>query len=104
MKNDKEIKLFVWDTAGAERFRSGVFRAMKSVEGIALVFDVTSKVSFNNINIWNIWLDETQENFSNPNLILLGNKTDNEKDKWQVTQEEIDSFILFRHLQKAMKV
>ena len=28
----------------------------------------------------------------NPSLVLLGNKIDLEKDKWQVTQEEIDKF------------
>ena len=29
----------------------------------------------------------------NPCLVLLGNKIDFEKEKWQVTQEEIDKFV-----------
>ena len=40
-----------------------------------------------------MWLEDIKENFSNPILILLGNKIDIEKEKWQVTQEEINNLI-----------
>ena len=87
--NGKEIKLIYWDTAGQERFHAATLRAVRNVQGVILVFDVTSKNSFDNINMW---LDDVKENFSNPSLVLLGNKIDKEKSNWQVTQEEIDSF------------
>ena len=89
LKNSKEIKLIVWDTAGQERFRSAAFKTIKSVQGIALVFDVTSRKTFDNVNLW---LEEIKEHFDNPCLVLLGNKVDIEKEKWEVTKEEIEQF------------
>ena len=69
---------------GVKRFYASVYKAINSVQGIALAFDVTSKKYFDDINIW---LDQIKKNLSNPTLILLGNKIDISKDKWQVTQE-----------------
>jgi len=69
---------------GVKRFYASVYKAINSVQGIALAFDVTSKKFFDDINIW---LDQIKKNLSNPTLILLGNKIDISKDKWQVTQE-----------------
>jgi len=92
LENGKEIKLVLWDADGHERFRESIFRALKSVHGIALVFDITSKITFDDVNVW---LNEIRDHFieNNPTIVLLGNKTDFEKDKWMVTQEEIDSLI-----------
>ena len=87
VEDGKEIKLVLWDTAGQERFRSAAFKTIRSVQGIALVFDVTFKPSFENVEKW---LNDIKENLDNPSLVLLGNKIDLPKDKWQVTQEEID--------------
>ena len=97
LENGKEIKLSIWDTAGVERFREAMFKAIMSVHGIVLVFDVTSKKSFDNINIW---INEIRDYFTEncPSIVLLGNKTDLEKDKWKVTQEEIDSLIKTKKL------
>ncbi len=90
LKNKKEIKLILWDTAGQERFRSAAFKTIKSVHGIALVFDVTSKESFSNISLW---LDDIKNNFDNPCIVLFGNKIDIEKEKWEVTPEEIKKLV-----------
>ena len=90
LENGEEIQLILWDNSGAERFRSIAFKSIKSVQGIALVFDITSKYSFNNLNQW---LEDIKENFSNHPLVLLGNKTDRKKCDWQVTQEDIDGFV-----------
>ena len=87
VEDGKEIKLVLWDIAGQERFRSAAFKTIRSVQGIALVFDVTFKPSFENVEKW---LNDIKENLDNPSLVLLGNKIDLPKDKWQVTQEEID--------------
>ena len=85
----KEVKLVLWDTAGQERFRSAAFKTIRSVHGIALVFAIDNKESFENVELW---LNEIKENMDNPCLVLLGNKKDLPKDKWKVTQKEIDHF------------
>ena len=89
LKNGNEIKLILWDTAGQERFRSVALKAIKAVQGIVLVFDVTKKSSFDNIGSW---LEEIKENLQNPCLILFGNKVDMEKDKWQVNSNEAKAY------------
>ena len=95
LKNKKEIKLILWDTAGQERYRSAAFKTIRSVHAIALVFDVTKRKSFDNINIW---LNEIKENFNNPCLILFGNKSDIEKENWEITTEEIEQFAKKRNM------
>ena len=90
LSNKKIIKLVLWDTAGQERFRSAGFRTIRSVQGIALVFDVINRASFDNIEKW---LNEIKDNFNKPCLVLLGNKIDIDEDKWKVSQEEIDKFV-----------
>ena len=92
LENGREIRLILWDSAGAQRFSSTGFKtlAQHNAKGIVLVFDVTRKDSFDDIN-W--WLEEIKDNFPNISLFLLGNKIDLEKNKWQVTQEEIDNFV-----------
>ena len=72
------IKLILWDTAGQERFRSIALKSIKAVQGIVIVFDLTNKKSFENINLW---LEIIKENFQNPCLVLFGNKADIEKEK-----------------------
>ena len=95
LNGGKEIKLILWDTAGQERFRSAAFKTIKSVHGIALVFDVSNKETFSNINLW---LEDIKDNFVDPCLILFGNKTDKPKEEWEITQDEINSFIKGKNL------
>ena len=64
-------------------------KAIKAVQGIVIVFDVTEKKSFESIDSW---LEEIRENFTNPSLVLFGNKVDMDKDKWQVTKEEAEQY------------
>ena len=90
LKNGKEIKLILWDTAGQERFRSAAFKTIKFVQGIALVFDVSNKKSFEHIDMW---LEEIKDNFENPCLVLFGNKIDKPKDQWEITRDEINEYV-----------
>ncbi len=73
LKDGKNIKLILWDTAGQERFRSVALSALKAAQGVVIVFDVTNKLSFENVGNW---LQEIKDNLSNPNLVLFGNKAD----------------------------
>ena len=94
LKNGKTIKLILWDTAGQERFRSAAFKAIRAVNAIVLVFDVTCINTFQNIDKW---LQEINDNFDNPIIILLGNKADIE-DERKVSKEEIEIYAKKKNL------
>ena len=95
VKDGNEIKLILWDSAGQERFRSVALNALRAVRGIVIVFDVTKKETFNNVNIW---LNEISDNFNNPCLVLFGNKVDKDKKYWEVTEDEITKFAQDKNL------
>ena len=89
LKNGKEIKVIVRDTAGQERFRSAALKALIGCQGIVLIFRVTEKKSF--LNIEN-WYNDVQENFDNPSVVIFGNMIDKNKEEWEVTSEEAKEF------------
>ena len=96
LKNGKEIKLILWDTAGQERFRSMAKQTLRAVQGIVVVFDVTSKRTFENVNLW---LEDIKECIDNPCLVLFGNKADMPNEKWKVTKEEAEQYAKKMNLQ-----
>ena len=89
LENGETIKLIIWDTAGEERFRSIALKALKAVQGVILVFDLTSRLSFQNINNW---IQTANDNLKDPTLVLFGNKADLNKETWEVTKEEAEEF------------
>ena len=68
LKNGKEVKLILFDTAGQERFRSVALNTIKSVHGVIIAFDVTDIKSFNNLEGW---LQEIKEKCSKRISIFL---------------------------------
>ena len=49
---NQSVKLNIWDTAGQERFKTITSTYYKGSHGIIMVYDVTDRNSFNNINSW----------------------------------------------------
>ena len=71
---DKIIKIIIWDTAGQERFTSMITTYYKGAKGALLVYDITRKNTFDNIDNW---LRELISINSNKICIsLIGNKSD----------------------------
>lgn len=73
-----DFKLALWDTAGAERFRSLTPSFYRKALGAILVYDVKSRESLVKLEAWFTEL----ENYSdNPNIatIVVGNKIDDER-------------------------
>ena len=95
LNNGKEMKVILWDTSGNERFRSVMVKNIKYSDGCIIVFDVTSRQSFENASIW---LDSVKENYPNFMVILFGNKVDIDKSHWEVTNEEINKFMKEKNL------
>ncbi|XP_053564839.1 ras-related protein Rab-37 isoform X2 [Bombina bombina] len=69
-----KVKLQIWDTAGQERFRSVTHAYYRDAQALLLLYDITSKSSFDNIRAW---LTEIHE-FAHKDIVimLLGNKSD----------------------------
>ena len=76
--NGKKIKIQIWDTAGEERYRSITSAYYKGAKGAFIVYDITRKTTFDNIDKW--ISDLKLNGDENICIIILGNKSDlNEK-------------------------
>ncbi|KAG0085837.1 hypothetical protein BGZ93_000434 [Podila epicladia] len=49
---DHRVRLQIWDTAGAERFRSMAPMYYRSANAVIVVYDITSEESFDAIATW----------------------------------------------------
>ena len=83
--NNKKIKIQIWDTAGQERYRSITSAYYKGAKGALIVYDITRRTSFDNIDKW--ISDLKLNGDKNICIIILGNKSDL-ADKRQVSTEE----------------
>lgn len=72
--DQKQIKLQIWDTAGQESFRSITRSYYRGAAGALLVYDITRRETFTQLEKW---LSEARENASeNMVIMLIGNKVD----------------------------
>ena len=76
----------IWDTAGQERFKTITETYYKGAAGVVLVYSITDRKTFNNLENWLKQINETQpENISK---IIVGNKCDCSEAERSVTREE----------------
>ena len=68
LDNGCEIKFKIYDTAGQERFKSISQNYIKKANGILLMYSISDKASFNNIENW---MTNIKENSGNKNAIVL---------------------------------
>lgn len=90
LDNQATVDLQIWDTCGQERFKTITRQYYRDTHGCILVFDLTKKETFKNIEIW----IEDIKNFGNHemSLIVVGNKCDLVENR-EVSKEEIDQFL-----------
>lgn len=86
--NDNIVKLQIWDTAGQERFRTITNLYYKGTHAVILVFDLSVRSSFDNLNFWINHVNTHCD--SNISLVIVGNKSDIDR---KVSKEEITSFM-----------
>lgn len=78
-----KIKMQIWDTAGQQRFKTMTETYYKGAAGVVLVYSITDRKTFNNIESWLKQINESQP--QNMAKIIVGNKSDcSDKDR-QVT-------------------
>jgi Ras-related protein Rab-1A len=79
--NRKSVRFQLWDTAGQERefypgFRTITSSYYRGAHGVAVVFDVTDRLSFDKVGGW---IEEIDRNSADKLLrVLLANKVDSE--------------------------
>ncbi|PAA69153.1 hypothetical protein BOX15_Mlig006136g2 [Macrostomum lignano] len=87
--NGRTVKLQIWDTAGQERFKSVTRSYYRGAAGALLVYDVTSRDSYNALSNW---LSDARS-LASPNIaiVMIGNKRDLDADR-EVTLMEASQF------------
>ena len=74
LDKDTKVKLQIWDTCGQERFRALTRSYYRNAQAIIIVYDITSRESFEKSKVW---IKEAENYVDNSVLIVLvGNKTD----------------------------
>ncbi|KAI1308739.1 hypothetical protein EDD11_004177 [Mortierella claussenii] len=82
----KKYKLTIWDTAGQERFRTLTSSYYRGAQGVILVYDVSNRDSFNDLQTW---FNELDTYCSSKEVVrmIVGNKVDKESSR-EVSKQE----------------
>lgn len=83
----KQIKLQIWDSAGQEKFKSLIPNYIRGSALIFLVYDVTNKKTFENLDNWINFVN----NIESTTIVIVGNKIDLENER-AVSKEEGEKF------------
>eukprot|EP01108_Squamamoeba_japonica_P005449 TRINITY_DN4300_c0_g1_i1.p1 TRINITY_DN4300_c0_g1~~TRINITY_DN4300_c0_g1_i1.p1 ORF type:complete len:135 (+),score=25.00 TRINITY_DN4300_c0_g1_i1:444-848(+) len=67
------MRIQMWDTAGQERFRSLATSSFRGIHAFVVLFDISSRASFEHVNRW---LDCVRDNSTNAPWLLCGAKSD----------------------------
>ena len=89
---EKNFTIQLWDTAGQERFRSVTKGYYKDSQGLLLIYDITNRDSFFNLDKWITGVkdslgDEDKNSENKYIIILLGNKLDLAENRTVTTEE-----------------
>ena len=95
LENGEEIKVKIWDTAGQERFKNISINTVKTSQGVLVVFDVTKRESFKNVEAW---LEKIKEKTNKVAIVLMGNKVDLPDKDRVVTKKEAEEFAQKRKI------
>ena len=89
--DNKIYRIQIWDTAGQENFRSITRAYYKNCVCAMVVYDITKRTSFNNVQNW--LQDVITQSPKTVLIILIGNKIDLE-DKREVIFDEGNEFAI----------
>lgn len=104
--NNKGIKLQIWDTCGQEIFSSIVVNFYRNCDLAVLVYSLTSKSSLGNLNKW---VEEVKKNVDDCKFILVGSKSDLQKDKEDeellhcISEDDINQFMAQHNIAYHLK-
>lgn len=75
--NDNDYSLYIWDTSGQEKFNSIILSYYRNISVILLVFDLSNRKTFVNLNKW--LRDISYYSHDKVIIKLIGNKCDKPK-------------------------
>ena len=70
----KTLSIQIWDTSGAERYKSITKSHIRGANGAYIVYDLTNEISFRNLDYWYNFIKEGAD--TNIIIYLIGNKSD----------------------------
>jgi len=89
MWEEKKLNYKIWDTAGQERFRSVTRSYYRGAVGCLLVYDITSRETYNHLLTW--LTDARTLARADITVIVVGNKLDKKSNR-DVTLLEASQF------------
>ena len=96
-KGEQELEIYLFDTAGQEKFRTLSVSFIRESKGILMMYDITNLDSFQSIENWLNDIKNSLGENKNYLIILLGNKldlvNDNIKDR-EVETEDAEKLCL----------
>ena len=88
-----EIRLQIWDTAGQEKYRGLIPSYIRNAALIFLIYDISSKESFNNLTQWIEFINS----YEKTKIVLCGNKIDLENER-KVSKTQGEKFAKEKNL------
>ena len=88
-----EIRLQIWDTAGQEKYRGLIPSYIRNAALIFLIYDISSKESFNNLTQWIEFINS----YEKTKIVLCGNKIDLENER-KVSKTQGENFAKEKNL------
>lgn len=76
--NNKKFKLYLWDTAGHEKFKTLVTNYFRNSDIVLITFDLTNAQSFLDVKKWySLYKNSCMEHSKHLEILLVGTKSDN---------------------------
>ena len=89
-KNNTDIKIYLWDTAGQEKFANLINVYFRDLDGAMVLYDITNRNSFDSIEKWIDKISIFNKNKTDVPIIIVGTKTDLEKHRMIHKQEIVN--------------
>ena len=86
LKDGRDVRLRIFDTAGQERYKSVSASFIKKADGVILIYDIGDLESFEAVENWIKSIREIGKD--NLPIILVGNKCDLSDDKRMISLKE----------------
>lgn len=93
--NNENIKALIWDLSGNKKYKSARQLYLQGIQGCILVFDLTSRSSFYELEEWISDLENGTVSKGVP-MIIFGNKSD----LIPIIEQEIDDFEIQQYVNK----